>query len=695
MEHVAEAAGVQRLGHLVLSAQFADKLVIELRRAEEVALEGRGRQHAFPDGPDVVLRLRDGVPGGGQLHAGRSDEALQRYPVMVFQLLDIAAFLPRFQSFRAAVPHEPDLLRPLDHPVEIVSPHAVLVLIRGQAETLPEFRRDEGSAHAAARKRTLVRRQDHDVPEIQGAGFQWPHHLQAFQRFAAERDGFAREELVQQVQPGGRQYLHADSVQDVERHQVPFGEVQFQQHRLHFPEFPADITDDSGQVFCNRMVLCFRHFLGLPDYRPEQQVEERAALQVRLRNKELSPGLHLPHDGLFLRRKGGPQQAVREDGTHVPVIEKPAARLLPQPELHRRHGGHEGIDGPARQGQAHGYVHPVLLRRNGIEQGHQQVLVRQDEGRLDRIVHPAAGQDVGGQFRLSGGGRDTDHMESRPGKPFRIHLECVREFPDIVPQEEGGLVAGIPDGLGHKVPGELRQSRITHPSENRFFALVQRIEADEDKTADAGKGLCEHIGHGRSPFQALGEVAIDHSFVGHFLLPEAFPEIDIERVQDIPDLEEAGLDRGFIRIQMHRQAAVPVAEMGDKAQDGLPLNVGQVAIIVLDALEIGHVGKEALRIHQVLVHIVEIREDHLAPENELIEGFRLGEDGPVGGVQFQQEPDAVRHFAAIDPIKEIIDGEGHRGMKRTGRSALPHQVAEILPKEDPGAAVRENKACIL
>ncbi len=210
VEHGAQAAGVQRLGHFVLLAQALDELVVELRRAVEVALEGGGGQFAAADGLDGFRGLGDLVLRRGELHPRRRDEPFQGDLVVVLQLLDVSAFLAGLEALGPAVIDEPDVLRALDHPVEVVGPYAVLVLVGGQAEAFAELGRDEGGAAAPARERAFVGREQDEVPEVQGAGFQRSHDLQPFQRFAPERDGLAGEEFVQQMQPGGGKDVQVD-----------------------------------------------------------------------------------------------------------------------------------------------------------------------------------------------------------------------------------------------------------------------------------------------------------------------------------------------------------------------------------------------------------------------------------------------------------------------------------------------------
>ena len=294
---------------------------------------------------------------------------------MVLQLLDIPAFLAGLEAFGPAVGHQPHVLRALDHPVEIVGPHAVLVLEGRQAEALPEFRRDKGRAAAPARENALVGGEKDDVPEIQGAGFQRAHHLQALQRLAPERDGLAGQQFVQQAEPGGGQDVQADVPEQVQRLHAPLREIQFQQHLLHAAELPAHIADDIGKIPDQPAVLVRRGLLGLGDDRSEHEVQQRTALQVLLGDVVLRLVLDFPDGLFFLRGQDGAEQAVGEDGPDLAVVEVPVAGFLPQTLLHRGHGRYEGVDGAARERAAHRHVDMGMLRRDGIQQGHEEVLI--------------------------------------------------------------------------------------------------------------------------------------------------------------------------------------------------------------------------------------------------------------------------------------------------------------------------------
>ena len=203
MVHIAQHPGVKGLGHLVLRLQALDALVIEFRRAGEIVLQGRRGERTAPEGRDILRCLRDAAGDAGRMQGGHGHPPPERNLLeMVFQLLDIAAFLARLDPFRAAVIDHPHLFGTLEQAVEIVGPHGILELIGREPEALAEFRRDEGGADAAAREHPLIGRKDDDVPEIERTRFQRPHDLEALQRLSLERDGNPLREQPGYQPPG-------------------------------------------------------------------------------------------------------------------------------------------------------------------------------------------------------------------------------------------------------------------------------------------------------------------------------------------------------------------------------------------------------------------------------------------------------------------------------------------------------------
>ena len=124
----------------------------------------------------------------------------------------------------------------------------------------------------------------------------------------------------------------------------------------------------------------------------------------------------------------------------------------------------------------------------------------------------------------------------------------------------------------------------------------------------------------RRVLQALRKRTIHHPLVRHSLLAQAGVERKVERQQQIPDAPELLL-------------VLPARlEMGKEGADGLHLLFFQIGEVVLQGTEVGDVGEQLAGIDQVFVHVVEIREQHPAPEDELVQAFRPGAAGLIEGL---------------------------------------------------------------
>ena len=127
---------------------------------------------------------------------------------MVFQLLNVAAFLSRLHSFCTGIDKHPDILRSGYHPIEIIGPYRILKFIGRQTEAPPQFRRHEGRTDASMREYSLIGRHDYNSAEVQASGLQRSHDLQALERFASERHGRHAYKLSQKPDICHRKYLH-------------------------------------------------------------------------------------------------------------------------------------------------------------------------------------------------------------------------------------------------------------------------------------------------------------------------------------------------------------------------------------------------------------------------------------------------------------------------------------------------------
>ena len=169
----------------------------------------------------------------------------------------------------------------------------------------------------------------------------------------------------------------------------------------------------------------------------------------------------------------------------------------------------------------------------------------------------------------------------------------------------------------------------------------------------------------------------------------------IEGIEDVPYLQESGLDAVLVRVQMHGEAAAAVPEVGDEVLHRLALHFRQVAEIVLDVLVGYYIGKKVPGVYQILVDVVEIGQDDLSPEDELVQGLMFRVNGAIAVVEGQQQGNAPADRRPVHAAKEVVDGKRLRRHDGTARPLLPQQVPQVLPEEDRGPSVGENEAVVL
>ena len=344
------------------------------------------------------------------------------------------------------------------------------------------------------------------------------------------------------------------------------------------------------------------------------------------------------------------------------------------------HVVHQGAQGAARHGVAHGHVDVFDALRQGIQHRDQQALVRQDDGRLDAArAHPVQdGRDLLGLAHARG---DTQDVDLRLAEALRVGFEGLGEFGDVVCEELGGLVVRIADPFAAEVPAELRQMRLVQAAHQPLLAFVEGVQPDEDEFLHLRETLRHQVRGGRV-LQALGQLAVDLALRGHALFAQPRVEIAVERQQQVPDAPE-GVLVFAARVEMLQELA-----------DGRFLRLVQVVEAVLDAAEVGDVGEELLGIDEVLVHVGEVRQQHAAPEDEVVERLRLRSvalvERLVAVIKLEQQVHLVRLAGVREAVEEVV----HRVQGRHAHRLLPpgDAFAQVLAEERHRAPVREDEA---
>ena len=292
----------------------------------------------------------------------------------------------------------------------------------------------------------------------------------------------------------------------------------------------------------------------------------------------------------------------------------------------------------------------VTLFREGIEQRKQEVFVRQHEGGFYGVAGDI-GQNLGRQLGLAHRGRNADDVDDGFGKAQRVDGEGLREVLHVAVHEEGGLGGLVADFGAYVVPDELGHAGVPHAFEQQALALVQGVQAHENEAVNLGKLRAQDIHHGLAVLQTAGQGAVHLALIGHVLLAQHFIEVPVNRIQQVPDFQELGFNR--------RHLSVP--EVGQEMVDGQLLVFRKIIQVVLQGLDFLHVLQQALGLHQVFVYVVEVREHHVPPEHEFVQGLRLRVQLLVHPVQFQQQGEFVRNLRVAQTIEEVIDGiqRGH------------------------------------
>ena len=86
----------------------------------------------------------------------------------------------------------------------------------------------------------------------------------------------------------------------------------------------------------------------------------------------------------------------------------------------------------------------------------------------------------------------------------------------------------------------------------------------------------------------------------------------------------------------------------------------EIRVIILNFTEILDIGKNMIRIDQILVHIIKIGQNHISPENELIQAFRVRIECGIVLLEFKKEFEFVCRAATGKTIEKIVDGKHHR-----------------------------------
>ena len=131
-------------------------------------------------------------------------------------------------------------------------------------------------------------------------------------------------------------------------------------------------------------------------------------------------------------------------------------------------------------------------------------------------------------------------------------------------------------------------------------------------------------------------------------------------------------------------AVVVVGEVAEEAADHLALLVGEVGYIV-ELVDVAQVGEDLVGRAHVLVEIVEVGEQQLAPAVEVVEGLVDARAGGEGLVELTDEQDGVGNLQLRVAAEEVADGDVGGAPE-----GLTSEAGEVLVEEERGTLVGED-----
>ena len=128
------------------------------------------------------------------------------------------------------------------------------------------------------------------------------------------------------------------------------------------------------------------------------------------------------------------------------------------------------------------------------------------------------------------------------------------------------------------------------------------------------------------------------------------------------------------RFSSERSACSPNE---DPERKDAQLRGREVGNIGFDLLDLRDVAEQHLRVDQVFVNRIEVREEHIAPEIELVEGFVVV--GRVDFVKLGDEPHAVARMQPRYFARQVVDRHPF-GLPHRTPGDTPQGVDEKQPR---------------
>ena len=123
-----------------------------------------------------------------------------------------------------------------------------------------------------------------------------------------------------------------------------------------------------------------------------------------------------------------------------------------------------------------------------------------------------------------------------------------------------------------------------------------------------------------------------------------------------------------------------------------PLCISKISECILKLSEVGNIGIQLPGVGQVLVHIIEVSQDDISPEDEIVQGLGIPVQLPIALIEFQKQGHPPGRLRPADLEEELVHCQHLRGNHRNRRRVFPDRIGEVFPEEDHRSPVRENEA---
>ena len=332
---------------------------------------------------------------------------------------------------------------------------------------------------------------------------------------------------------------------------------------------------------------------------------------------------------------------------------------------------HQGIDKTVcrslRERESHRDVEVADILRKGMKNRLEHGLVAEYNRRFFLVFCQVGTYPLRQVTRLSvlGGRLDVGDLF----RTVQVVESRSREF--------GGEIAEVPaDEFSGFMGSFLQVEVVIIPVEQGFPGFIQTVKQLLFHFVEHVESH-KHIALIRksSDIKPVDDFAVEHAFVCDSLFSQHLSVSGIYFSQYIPERDEALFE---FRHLMD-------GEVMEKLADGFFLSFFQKIVVICQGVQIPEVAEQSVRIGQVLVGIIEIADQHLAPEIKVVQRFLASGCFAEHPVKVAYELDGISYLQAGRLAEEFADAD--IGGRPDGTVGF---LCQVFIEEKTGTLVRED-----